>query len=69
MSSSCDIVAATIKSGIVLQHVPNAQLIVYPNSGHAAHYKYPELFLKRSKLFLDFWLYVNDLGSIQARYC
>ena len=35
------------------QHIPNAQLIVYPDSGQAAHYQYPGLFLKHSKLFLE----------------
>jgi len=39
--------------GIMSQHIPQAQLIVYPDAEHAAHYQYPELFLKHSKIFLD----------------
>ena len=43
----------TINSWIMSQHIPNAQLIVYPDAGHGAHFQYPELFLKHSKLFLE----------------
>ena len=28
-----------------------APLIVYPDAGNGAHYQYPELFLKHSKIF------------------
>jgi pimeloyl-ACP methyl ester carboxylesterase len=48
-----DIMVPTINSWIMSQQTPRAQLIVYPDAGHAAHYQYPELFLKHSKLFLD----------------
>lgn len=54
VNGSCDIMVSTIGSWIMLQHIPNAQLIVYSDSRHAEHYQYPELFLKHSKLFLDF---------------
>jgi pimeloyl-ACP methyl ester carboxylesterase len=53
VNGSNDIMVPTINSWIMSQHIPNAQLIVYPDAGHAAHYQYPELFLKHSKLFLD----------------
>jgi pimeloyl-ACP methyl ester carboxylesterase len=43
----------TVNSWIMSQRIPNAQLIVYPDAGHAAHYQYPELFLQHSKLFLE----------------
>jgi len=36
-----------------VQNIPNAQLILYPDAGHAAHFRYPELFLKHSRIFLD----------------
>jgi pimeloyl-ACP methyl ester carboxylesterase len=48
-----DIMVPTINSWIMSQQIPTAQLIVYPDAGHAAHYQYPELFLKHSRLFLD----------------
>jgi len=46
-------VPTTINSSILSQQILRAQLIVYPDAGHAAHYQYPELFLKHSKLFPD----------------
>ena len=53
VNGSNDIIVPTINSWTMSQHIPNAQLIVYPDFGHAAHYQYPELFLKHSKLFLE----------------
>jgi pimeloyl-ACP methyl ester carboxylesterase len=53
VNGSNDIMVPTINSWILSQKIPRAQLIVYPDAGHAAHYQYPELFLKHSKLFLD----------------
>jgi pimeloyl-ACP methyl ester carboxylesterase len=53
VNGSNDIMVPTVNSWIMSQHIPNAQLIVYPDAGHAAHYQYPDLFLKHSKLFLD----------------
>jgi pimeloyl-ACP methyl ester carboxylesterase len=53
VNGSNDIMVPTINSWIMSQQIPRAQLIVYPDAGHAAHYQYPELFLKHSKLFLD----------------
>ncbi|HEY1744382.1 MAG TPA: hypothetical protein VGG18_14530 [Granulicella sp.] len=40
-------------SGILQQHVPNAQLILYPDASHGARHRYPELFVQHTKLFLD----------------
>jgi pimeloyl-ACP methyl ester carboxylesterase len=53
VNGSNDIMVPTINSWIMSQQIPRAQLIVYPDAGHAAHYQYRELFLKHSKLFLD----------------
>src|SRR5277367_2712875 len=53
VNGSNDIMVPTINSWIMSQHIRNAQLIVYPDAGHAAHYQYPELFLKHSNLFLE----------------
>jgi pimeloyl-ACP methyl ester carboxylesterase len=47
-----DIMIPTINSFILSQHIPNAQLIVYPDSGHGAHFQYPDLFLAHARLFL-----------------
>ena len=48
-----DIIVATINSYLLQQHAPNAQLILYPDANHSAHFQYPELFVQHTKLFLD----------------
>ena len=48
-----DIMVPTINSFTLSQHIPNAQLIIYPDSGHASHFQYPDLFLAHARLFLD----------------
>jgi pimeloyl-ACP methyl ester carboxylesterase len=53
LNGNDDIMVPTINSFTLSQHIPNAQLIIYPNSGHGSHFQYPELFVKHTKLFLD----------------
>jgi pimeloyl-ACP methyl ester carboxylesterase len=48
-----DIMVPTINSFTLSQHIPNAQLILYPDSGHGALFQYPELFVAHTKVFLD----------------
>jgi pimeloyl-ACP methyl ester carboxylesterase len=43
----------TIIAYTLSQNIPDAQLIIYPDSGHAAIFQYPELFLRHAELFLD----------------
>jgi pimeloyl-ACP methyl ester carboxylesterase len=50
---SNDLIIPTINGFTLQQHLPNAQLIVYPDSNHAPIYQYPELFLEHARLFLD----------------
>jgi pimeloyl-ACP methyl ester carboxylesterase len=38
---------------ILSQHIPDAQLIIYPKSGHGALFQYPALFVQHTQLFLD----------------
>ena len=50
---SDDVIIPTPHS-LTLQHsLPNAQLIVYPDSGHGSIYQYPELFVIHATLLLD----------------
>jgi hypothetical protein len=43
----------TIKSYLLQQHIPNAQLILYPNAGHGSLYQYPERFVRHVSMFLS----------------
>ena len=48
-----DIMVPSINSFTLQQHIPNAQLILYPDSGHGSQFQYPELFVAQSTQFLD----------------
>ncbi len=48
-----DIMIPTINSYLLAQHLPNAQLIVYPDSGHGSIFQYPDLFVSQAARFLD----------------
>jgi pimeloyl-ACP methyl ester carboxylesterase len=48
-----DIVVAPINALILAEHLPNAQLIVYSDSSHGAHYQHAQIFLEHVKLFLS----------------
>jgi pimeloyl-ACP methyl ester carboxylesterase len=49
---SKDIVVTPINAFILAEHLPNAQLIMYPDSNHAAHYQHGPTFREHLKLFL-----------------
>ncbi len=48
-----DVMVPTINSFTLSQQIPNAQLIIYPDSGHGSLFQYPDLFLAHARLFLD----------------
>ncbi|HKR38614.1 MAG TPA: alpha/beta hydrolase [Paraburkholderia sp.] len=48
-----DVMVPTINSWYMAQNIPNAQLFIYPDAGHAAQYQFPDRFLKHATQFLD----------------
>jgi pimeloyl-ACP methyl ester carboxylesterase len=51
-NGSNDVMVPTINSFIMAQLLPDAQLIVYPDSGHGFLFQYPELFVDHALRFL-----------------
>jgi pimeloyl-ACP methyl ester carboxylesterase len=47
-----DIVVTPINAFILAEHLPNAQLIMYPDSSHGAYSQYAENFLENARSFL-----------------
>jgi len=48
-----DIVVMPINAFILEEHLPNAQLIMYPDASHAAYSQYAENFLENARPFLS----------------
>ncbi|MBM7578117.1 alpha/beta fold hydrolase [Jeotgalibacillus terrae] len=48
-----DIMVPTKNSYILTEKLPNAQLIIYPDSGHGHLFQYPEMFAEHVNLFLN----------------
>ena len=53
VDGSNDLIIPTVNGFTLQQHLPNAQLIVYPDSGLGPFYQYPELFVAHAALFPD----------------
>jgi pimeloyl-ACP methyl ester carboxylesterase len=47
-----DVVVYPVNSWILERHLPNAQLILYPDANHGSLFQYPELFVAHVNLFL-----------------
>jgi pimeloyl-ACP methyl ester carboxylesterase len=48
-----DIVVTPINAFILAEHLPNGQLIMYPDASHAAYSQYADNFLENATLFLS----------------
>jgi pimeloyl-ACP methyl ester carboxylesterase len=58
VNGSTDLIIYTVNSFILQQNLPNAQLILYPDSAHGSHHQYPGLFVRHVSMFLsanDVW--------------
>jgi pimeloyl-ACP methyl ester carboxylesterase len=53
VNGKTDLMVPTVNSFILQQYLPNAELIVYPNSGHGAIFQFPEVFVWDATQFLD----------------
>jgi pimeloyl-ACP methyl ester carboxylesterase len=53
VNGSNDIVVATVNSYILQQNLPNAELILFPDSNHGSHFQFTERFNRYVTDFLD----------------
>jgi pimeloyl-ACP methyl ester carboxylesterase len=52
-NGSEDVIIYPVNSFILQQHLPNAQLILYPDANHGSQYQYPKRFVRHVSLFLS----------------
>jgi pimeloyl-ACP methyl ester carboxylesterase len=48
-----DVVVMPINAFLLAQHIPNAQLIMYPDASHGAQSQHAEVFLEHVRTFLN----------------
>ncbi|HEY1396018.1 alpha/beta hydrolase [Roseateles sp.] len=52
VQGSNDVIIPTAHSVTLQQHLPNAELVIYPDSNHGSIYQYPERFVAHAEQFL-----------------
>ncbi len=53
MNGQNDVIVPSVNSFHLQQNLPNAQLILYPDSNHGSQYQYPSLFVDHVNRFLS----------------
>ncbi len=53
VNGSKDIVVPTVNSYILQQNLPNAELILFPDSNHGAHFQFTDSFIEYLTSFID----------------
>ena len=53
VNGDSDVIIYSVNSSILQRHLPNAQLILYPDAGHGSQYQYPDRFVRHVSMFLS----------------
>lgn len=53
VTGKTDVIFPTVNSYLLQQHLPDAQLLLYPDSNHGSHYQFHDHFVTQVRLFLN----------------
>jgi pimeloyl-ACP methyl ester carboxylesterase len=67
INGSHDVIVYTANSLVLQRNLPNAQLILYPDSNHGSQYQYPALFVADVTRFLDAEAPFSTVGRGETR--